>query len=117
MPIETVDLIVVGAGQGGVPLAADFAESGKRVVLFERSHLGGTCVNVGCTPSKAFLASAHNAGRARDAAAIGVHCEVRVDAAAVMRRVNAVRNEWKDGATRRLRDAGVEVVMAEARFV
>ncbi|MGH7684374.1 MAG: FAD-dependent oxidoreductase, partial [Vulcanimicrobiaceae bacterium] len=66
--METVDFIVVGAGQGGVPLAVDFAKAGKRVVLFERSHLGGTCVNVGCTPSKTFLASAHNAGRARAAA-------------------------------------------------
>ncbi len=117
MPIETVDLIVVGAGQGGVPLAADFAESGKRVVLFERSHLGGTCVNVGCTPSKAFLASAHNAGRARAAAEIGVHCEVRVDVPAVMRRVNEVRSEWRAGVATRLRDAGVRIVMAEARFV
>src|SRR5579872_3674796 len=113
---ETVDLIVVGAGQGGVPLAADFAKTGKRVVLFERSHLGGTCVNVGCTPSKTFLASAHNAGRARDAAAIGVHCDVRVDVPAVMRRVNEIRGEWKEGATKRLTDAGVRIVMAEARF-
>jgi pyruvate/2-oxoglutarate dehydrogenase complex dihydrolipoamide dehydrogenase (E3) component len=117
MPIETVDLIVVGAGQGGVPLAADFARAGKRVVLFERSHLGGTCVNVGCTPSKAFLASAHNAGRARAAAEIGVHCDVRVDVPAIMRRVNEVRGEWRAGIATRLRDAGVRVVMAEARFV
>ena len=115
--VEDVDLIVVGAGQGGVPLAVDFAKAGKRVVLFERKHLGGTCVNVGCTPSKAFLASAHNAGRARDAAAIGVHCEVRVDAPAVLRRVNAVRAEWHDGVKQHLADANVRVVMAEARFV
>ena len=116
MAVEDVDLIVVGSGQGGVPLAVDFAKAGKRVVLFERSHLGGTCVNVGCTPSKAFLASAHNAGRARDAAEIGVHCDVRVDVPAVMRRVKAVRGEWKDGVTKRLAAAGVRVVMAEAHF-
>ena len=61
------DLAVIGSGQGGVPLALDFAERGKRVVLFERGDLGGCCVNVGCTPSKAFLASAHAAGRARRA--------------------------------------------------
>lgn len=114
--MEDVDLIVVGAGQGGVPLAVDYAKAGKRVVLFERSHIGGTCVNVGCTPSKTLLASAHNAGRARDAAAIGVHCDVRVDVPAVMRRVHEVRTEWKEGATKKLSDAGVRVVMAEARF-
>src|SRR5579883_1820227 len=116
MPVETADLIVVGAGQGGVPIAADFAKSGKRVVVFERSHIGGTCVNVGCTPSKAFLASAHNAGRARAAAEIGVHCDVRVDVPFVMRRVNAVRREWREGSEKHLRDAGVRVIMAEARF-
>jgi dihydrolipoamide dehydrogenase len=46
------DLAVIGSGQGGVPLALAFAKRGKRVVLFERGQLGGTCVNVGCTPSK-----------------------------------------------------------------
>jgi pyruvate/2-oxoglutarate dehydrogenase complex dihydrolipoamide dehydrogenase (E3) component len=117
VPIEDVDLIVVGAGQGGVPLAADFAVAGKKVVLFERKHLGGTCVNVGCTPSKAFLASAHNAGRARAAAEIGVHCDVRIDVPAVMRRVNEIREDWRSGVEKRLRDAAVRVVMAEARFV
>lgn len=116
MPTEDADLIVVGAGQGGVPLAVDFAKAGKRVVLFERKHLGGTCVNVGCTPSKAFLASAHNAGRARDAAPLGVHCDVRVDTRAVMRRVNDIRREWHDGVERKLSDAGVRVVKAEAHF-
>ena len=117
MAAQTADLIVVGAGQGGVPLAVDFAKAGKRVILFERKHLGGTCVNVGCTPSKAFLASAHNAGRARAAAAIGVHCDVRLDVPAVMKRVNAIRGEWHDGVEKRLRDASVQIVMAEAHFV
>lgn len=116
MPTQDVDLIVVGAGQGGVPLAVDFAKGGKHVVLFERKHLGGTCVNVGCTPSKAFLASAHNAGRARAATPLGVHCDVRVDTRAVMRRVKDIRREWHDGVERKLSDAGVRVVLAEARF-
>ena len=117
MPMETADLIVVGAGQGGIPLAVDFANDGKRVVLFERKHIGGTCVNVGCTPSKAFLASAHNAGRARSAAGVGVHCDVHIDVPFVMRRVNDIRREWREGAEKHLRDAGVRVVMSEARFV
>ncbi len=60
--VSRYDLAVIGSGQGGVPLALDFAQRGKRVVLFERGELGGCCVNVGCTPSKAFLASAHAAG-------------------------------------------------------
>jgi pyruvate/2-oxoglutarate dehydrogenase complex dihydrolipoamide dehydrogenase (E3) component len=60
--METVDVIVIGSGQGGIPFAADFAKAGRSVVLFERDALGGSCVNYGCTPSKAFLAAAHAVG-------------------------------------------------------
>lgn len=114
--MEDVDLIVIGAGQGGVPLAVAFAKAGKRVVLFERDKLGGSCVNYGCTPSKAFLASAHNAGRARLAGSLGVHAEVRVDVAAVMARVRAVRDEWHEGTEKKVADAGIDVVRCSAAF-
>ena len=110
------DLAVIGSGQGGVPLALAFAKRGKRVVLFERGELGGCCVNVGCTPSKAFLASAHAAGRARRAADLHVHCEVRPDVPAVMERVRTVVGEWRDGVEEKLRTSAVEVVRAEASF-
>ena len=114
---DEVDLIVIGSGQGGVPLAAEFGKAGKRVVLFERERLGGTCVNFGCTPSKAFLASAHAAGRARLAGdRLGVHCDVHVDQRAVMQRVRAVRDEWHAGVGPRLERAGGEVVLADAAF-
>jgi dihydrolipoamide dehydrogenase len=116
MAIEEADLIVIGSGQGGVPLAVDFARAGKRVVLFERGELGGTCVNYGCTPSKAFLASAHNAGRARLAASLGVHADVRVDQRAVMERVRRVRAGWHDGIGPKLQKAGVDLVHANAAF-
>ena len=46
------DVIVVGSGQAGVPLAERLAEAGRRVKLFEPGQLGGTCINVGCTPTK-----------------------------------------------------------------
>lgn len=113
---EDVDAIIIGSGQGGIPLALHLADRGKRVALFERDHFGGSCVNYGCTPSKAFLAAAHGAGRARDAAALGVHCEVRVDQAAAMERVRAVRGEWRDGSAAKLESSKVELVRAEARF-
>ncbi|HTV72348.1 MAG TPA: FAD-dependent oxidoreductase [Candidatus Acidoferrales bacterium] len=117
MELRDVDLIVIGSGQGGVPLAADAARSGKRVVLFERERYGGSCINFGCTPSKALLAAAHNAGRARRAARIGIHCDVRVDQPAVFERVRAIRERWSAGTRRRLVDAGVELVHASAAFV
>jgi dihydrolipoamide dehydrogenase len=116
MAVEEVDLVVIGSGQGGVPLAVDRAKRGERVVLFERGELGGTCVNYGCTPSKAFLASAHNAGRARRAGPLGVHADVTVDQRAVMERVRRVRDEWRDGIGPKLAKAGVEVVHASAAF-
>ncbi len=52
------DAIVVGSGQGGNPLARALAESGRRTALVEREHVGGTCINEGCTPSKTMIASA-----------------------------------------------------------
>jgi dihydrolipoamide dehydrogenase len=113
---EDVDLIVIGSGQGGTPLALAFAEAGKRVVLFERGRLGGTCVNYGCTPSKAYLASAHNAGRARAAGPLGIHAEVRVDQRAVMQRVRAVRDEWHSGSERKVAKSTVELVRATGSF-
>jgi dihydrolipoamide dehydrogenase len=111
------DLAVIGSGQGGVPLALDFAKRGRRVVLFERGELGGCCVNVGCTPSKAFLASAHMAGRARRGAEIGVRCEVQVDVAAVMDRVRRIIGEWREGVEQKIAASAVTLVRGEAAFV
>jgi pyruvate/2-oxoglutarate dehydrogenase complex dihydrolipoamide dehydrogenase (E3) component len=115
--METADLIVIGSGQGGVPLAADFAKAGRKVVLFERDALGGSCINYGCTPSKAFLAAAHNAGRARLAKKLGIHAQVEVDFSAVMERVRGIRHQFNQGTKQRMESAGVQVVCAEASFV
>ncbi|HEV2908527.1 MAG TPA: FAD-dependent oxidoreductase [Candidatus Eremiobacteraceae bacterium] len=116
MTAQSVDAIVIGSGQGGVPFAVDLANQGKKVVLFERGRLGGSCVNYGCTPSKAFLAAAHNAGRARRAAVLGVHAQVTIDFPAVMERVRSVRDEWTAGVGEKLDKAGVSVVHAQASF-
>lgn len=62
---EHYDLAVIGSGQGGGPLAGTFARAGKRVALIERDHVGGTCVNEGCTPTKTMIASARAAHVAR----------------------------------------------------
>lgn len=113
----TFDVAVIGTGQGGVPLAIDLAAGGKRVVVFERGKLGGSCVNVGCTPSKAFLAAAHAAGRARRAASIGVHADVRVDFSAVMDRVRATVADWNGGVEAKFaKHPEIALVRAEAAF-
>lgn len=115
--METVDVIVIGSGQGGIPLAADFANEGRKVVLFERDALGGSCINYGCTPSKAFLAAAHTAGRSRQGKKLGIHTEVKVDFPAVMERVREIRSSFNQGIRQRLETAGVKVICAEASFV
>lgn len=115
--METADVIVIGSGQGGIPLATDFAKEGRQVVLFERDALGGSCINYGCTPSKAFLAAAHAAGRARQANKLGIHSQVEVDFPAVMERVRGIRHSFNQGVHKRLDSAGVKVICAEASFV
>src|SRR5437763_14624463 len=101
------DAIVIGAGQAAVPLAVRLAKSGRRVLLVERSRLGGTCVNYGCTPTKTLIASARAAHVARTAGRLGVRCgEVAVDFTAVMGRKDQIVKRWQDGVRRRLESAG-----------
>jgi len=81
------DVLIIGSGQAGVPLATRLAGAGKRVVLVERSAMGGACVNYGCTPTKTMIASARAAHVARTSARLGVHVAgARVDLAAIVDR-------------------------------
>ncbi|HTV74278.1 MAG TPA: FAD-dependent oxidoreductase [Candidatus Acidoferrales bacterium] len=110
------DVIIIGSGQGGMPLAMDFSKRGRHVVLFERENVGGSCINYGCTPSKTFLASAHVAARARQARALGVRADVTVDFPFVMNRVRGLVSTFRDGVRRRLAESGVDVILGEATF-
>jgi pyruvate/2-oxoglutarate dehydrogenase complex dihydrolipoamide dehydrogenase (E3) component len=116
---ETVDVIVVGAGQAGPSLAVRFAQAGRRVVLIERDRLGGTCVNNGCIPTKTLVASARAAHMARRAVDYGVSVgQVSVDMAGVKARKDAVVGQSRDslaawvGGT-----SNLELVIGQARFV
>jgi dihydrolipoamide dehydrogenase len=84
--------------------------------MFERGRVGGSCVNDGCTPSKSFLAAAHGAGRARLAQSLGVHATVNVDFKAVMTLVRSVRDSFTESVEKRLADAGVRLIRADAAF-
>lgn len=115
--MERADLIVIGSGQGGVPLAVHMARRGQSVWLFERSALGGSCINYACIPSKAFLTSAHAAADARNAAHLGIHVDARVDFSTVMARVRDIVDARRNHLQERIEDAGVRLVHAEASFV
>ena len=111
------DVLIIGSGQAGVPLATRLAAAGKRVVIVERKDLGGTCVNVGCTPTKTMMASARTAHVARTAARLGVRTgEVSVDLAAVVDRKDGIVKRWREGVGKRLQAERLTVVHGHARF-
>lgn len=117
MATRHFDAAIIGSGQGGTPLAATFAERGRSTVLVERSHVGGTCVNEGCTPTKTMVASARVAYQARRASAFGVNArDVSVDMRAVRARKDRVVERFRAGSERRLADAGVVLLRGTARF-
>ena len=119
------DAIVIGAGQAGPALAARLAQAGLKTALVEREHLGGTCVNDGCTPTKTLVASARAAHVVRYAARFGVltgaakgDAAVSVDMRAVKARKDAVVAESVAGLTAWLGGvANLTLVRGKARFI
>jgi len=118
--VSTYDALVIGSGQAGPFLAVRLAHAGMRVALIEREHLGGTCVNDGCIPTKTLLASARAAHVARRAASYGVELggPVRVNMRAVKARKDQVVAQSIEGLSAWLgRTRGLEVVQGHARFL
>lgn len=115
---ETFDAIVIGAGQGGGPLASALAQAGRRTALVERAYAGGTCVNVGCTPTKTMVASARVASLARRASDYGVRVgPVSVDMTAVRQRKRDVVESFRSGSESRIRKTeGLAYLQGDARF-
>jgi pyruvate/2-oxoglutarate dehydrogenase complex dihydrolipoamide dehydrogenase (E3) component len=115
---QPYDAIVIGAGQAGVPLAIALADAGRRTALVERGHVGGTCVNEGCTPTKTMIASARVAYLARRAADYGVQAgPVGVDLAKVRERKRDIVDRFRSGSERRIRSTeGLDLIFGEARF-
>lgn len=115
---EHFDAIVVGAGQAGPPLAGRLTAAGQRVAVVERKHVGGTCVNTGCIPTKTLVASAHAAQLARRGAEYGVATgAISVDMAKVKARKDGIMLEdrkgvedWLDGMN------GCTLFRGHARF-
>jgi len=116
---ELFDAIVIGGGQAGPFLAVKLAEAGMKTAMIERSHMGGTCVNNGCMPTKTMVASARVAHMARRAAEYGVNVggPVTVD----MRVVKARKDKIVETAATGLVDwvggtENIELIWGAARF-
>jgi pyruvate/2-oxoglutarate dehydrogenase complex dihydrolipoamide dehydrogenase (E3) component len=113
------DLIVIGAGQGGGPLAGTAADHGQSTALVEQKHVGGTCVNEGCTPTKTMIASARVAHLARRAEDYGVDVgDVSVDMTTVRRRKRDIVESFRAGSRSSVEETdGLDLIEGAGRFV
>lgn len=113
------DVIIIGSGQAGTPLAFKMSAAGKKVAFIEKKHLGGTCVNDGCTPTKAYVASARrmwDAGHGEELGAI-IPDGIAVDLKKVKERKDAIVKKSTDGISKGVEeDDNITLFNGEARF-
>ena len=112
------DALVIGSGQAASPLVQALAAAGMKTLLVEREHVGGTCINEGCTPTKTMVASARVAYLARRGASYGLRTgEIGVDLAKVRERKRAIVNSFRNGSQSRIEKAqNAELIFGSAAF-
>ena len=110
--------IVIGSGQGANPLCYALAGAGLRTALIERKHVGGTCINEGCTPTKTMIASARVAYLARRGADFGVHTgNIEIDMQRVRQRKRDIVDKFRNGSQARIeKTANLDLIFGEASF-
>ena len=115
---QQYDAIIIGSGQAGTPLATTLAQAGKRTALLEREHVGGTCVNEGCTPTKTMVASGRVAYLARRAADYGVNTgAISIDLGKVRQRKRDIVDSFRNGSQARLeKAANLDLIFGDASF-
>src|SRR5262249_15195779 len=119
MPTPThYDAIVIGSGQGGTPLCQALANAGHRTLLIEKVHVGGTCINEGCTPTKTMVASGRVAYLARRGSDYGVHTgAIRIALERVRKRKRDIVNSFRSGSERRIANTkNLKLVYGQASF-
>ncbi|GCE45797.1 pyruvate/2-oxoglutarate dehydrogenase complex dihydrolipoamide dehydrogenase (E3) component [Thermosporothrix hazakensis] len=118
MANTTYDAIIIGSGQGGGPIATDLAQAGHKTALIEREHVGGTCVNVGCTPTKTMIASARAAYVVKRAADFGVYTgPVNVDMRRVRQRKRDIVTSYRQSSEQRTEQIqNLDLLRGEASF-
>src|ERR1700730_12389690 len=112
------DAIMSGAGEAGGPLSTALANAGWKTAIIERVHVGGTCINEGCTPTKTMVASARVAYLARRGADYGVHTgPISIDMTKVRQRKRDIVDSFPNGSQRSIESTeGVDLLMGEAHF-
>ncbi|TVZ26143.1 pyruvate/2-oxoglutarate dehydrogenase complex dihydrolipoamide dehydrogenase (E3) component [Gillisia sp. Hel_I_86] len=119
MDIKKFDAIIIGTGQAGPPLAASLAKNGLSTLIIEKAHLGGTCVNVGCTPTKAYVASARRAFIAKNSSNLGIEIEgkVEVNLKTIKARKDKIIQDSRDGLNKMLTETeGITLLKGTAKF-
>jgi pyruvate/2-oxoglutarate dehydrogenase complex dihydrolipoamide dehydrogenase (E3) component len=115
---QQFDALIIGSGQGGNPLAMALAATGMHSALIERTHVGGTCINEGCTPTKTMVASGRVAYLARRAADYGVQTgPISIDMAKIRQRKRKIVDRFRDGIQSRIeKTANLELIFGDASF-
>ncbi len=110
--------VVIGSGQGGNPLCKALARAGMRTALIEREHVGGTCVNEGCTPTKTMVASGRVAYLARRGADYGVQTgNIRIDMTRIRKRKRDIVDSFRNGSQASLeKTKNLDLIFGEASF-
>jgi len=116
--MKTYDAIIIGSGQAGTPLAKKLAKAGKKTAIIEKRYVGGTCVNDGCTPTKALVASARMAYMAtRKDLGVEVN-DYKIDFLAIMQRKDALVEKSRNGGQKGLEETeNLDLIFGDASFI
>src|SRR5262249_34109192 len=117
--MKKVDICIIGAGSGGLSIAAAASRMGASVVLIEKGKMGGDCLNYGCIPSKSLIAAAKHAQGFRIAQQFGIQSmEPQIDFSRVMKHVhNVIKTISFNDSLERFTKLGVRVIQEQAHFV
>ena len=114
------DALIIGTGQAGPPLASSLAKNGQKVAIIEKDDLGGTCVNTGCTPTKAYVASARRAFTAENSSELGVEVkgEVKIDLKKIKSRKDQLIADSHAGLKKMFEEEeNISLIRGEAVFI
>lgn len=116
--MKNYDAIIIGSGQAGTPLSKKLAKEGWKTVLIEKDQIGGTCTNVGCTPTKTMIASAKRIYDCKNASHLGVHAgEIKLNIEEVLDRKNKIVESFRKGATKGLeKTENLKIIFGTAIF-